>query len=212
MVNQITRKVVDLIEGRDIQTVSNWLKKFKNLKIVSRDGSTTYRSAISKANTNIIQVSDRFHEEKALSELLIKYIRRNYSKNIVVIQNEDKMIIENDNFAQEYEMLSPKAKKNYDRKNAEFLQIKEYYNKCNNYSKTAKKFGVDSRTVKEYVHIDKLPINKRKSTSKLNKYKNIIIDNINKKQSDIYSLIQREDYKGSSDNLKAYIRNKNINN
>ena len=36
MVNQITRKVVDLIEGRDIQTVSNWLKKFKNLKIVSR--------------------------------------------------------------------------------------------------------------------------------------------------------------------------------
>ena len=36
MVNQITRKVIDLIEGRDIQTVSNWLKKFKNLKIYIR--------------------------------------------------------------------------------------------------------------------------------------------------------------------------------
>lgn len=210
MINQITRKVIDLIEGRDIETISNWLKKFKNLKIVSRDGSVTYRSAINKANPNIIQVSDRFHEEKALSELLIKYIRKNYSKNIIVVQDEDKTIIKNDNFIQEYELLSPKAKENYDRKNAEFLQIKEYYNKCNNYSKTARKFRIDSRTVKEYVHMDRLPINKRRSTSKLDKYKNIIIDNINKKQSDIYLLLQKEGYKGSCRNLQAYIRNKNL--
>ena len=210
MVNQITRKVIDLIEGRDIQTVSNWLKKFKNLKIITRDGSATYRSAINKANPDIIQVGDRFHEEKALSELLIKYIRKNYSKNIIVVQSEDKKIIENNNFAQEYELLSPKSKENYDRKNIEFKQIKEYYNKCNNYSKTARKFNVGPRTVKEYVHMDYLPIRKRIITSGLNKYKDIIIDNIDKKQSDIYQIIQKKGYKGSFSNLRMYIYNNHL--
>lgn len=198
----VTRKVVDLIEGRSIEIVSTWLKKFYNLKIVSRDGSTTYRFAIEKANINIVQVSDRFHEIKALSEALEQAIRRLYSKNILVVQGESKTC---DNFDEEYNNLSKKAKENYDRKNAEFKNIKDYYNKCNNYSKTAKKFHVDKRTVKEYVHMDKLPINKRKSISTLDKYKDTIIDNIDKKVSDIFKILQKNGYKGTFSNLHVYI-------
>ena len=210
MVDLVKRKIVDLIIGRDIETVSNWLKKFQNLKIASRDGSVAYRSAIEKANPNIIQVSDRFHEEKLLSETLVKYIRKHYSKNIIVVQNEKNEHLEQTNFEQEYSQLSQKAKENYDRKNAEFKQVKEYYNKCNNYSKTAIKFGIDHRTVKEYVHMDSLPITKRKSTSKLDKYKDIIIDNIDKKQTQIFEILQKHGYKGTYRNLRAYIKNKNL--
>lgn len=210
LVNLATRKVVDLIEGRTIEIVAEWLKKFPNIKIASRDGSTTYRSAIEKANPNIIQVSDRFHEKKALSEALEKCIRRLYSKNILVVQGEDCTNIIETNFNEEYNQLSKKEKENYDRKNAEFKQIKEYYNKCNNYSKTAKKFNIDWRTVKEYSHMDRLPIAKRKGTSKLDKYKTIIIDNIDKKASEIYKILKKKGYNGTYINLRSYIYNHNL--
>lgn len=74
MVDQIKRKIIDLIEGRDIETVSNWLKKFPNIKIISRDGSTSYRTSIEKTNINILQISDRFH--------LLK-IYQNYYQNLL---------------------------------------------------------------------------------------------------------------------------------
>jgi len=210
LVDLITRKVIDLIEGRDVETVSNWLKKFPNLKIISRDGSNTYRSAIEKANENIIQVSDRFHIVKALSEYSVKYIEKNYSKEILVVQSENITIIEKDNFEEKYNQLSPKAKENYDKKNKEFKEIKEYYNRYNNYSKVAEKFAVDKRTVKAYTHMDKLPIAKRKSYSSLDKYKDIVIDNIDKKEHDIYEVLKKKGYKGTYSNLRAYIRNKHL--
>ena len=88
LVDQSRRKIVDLIQGRDVETISEWLKKFSNIKILSRDGSTSYKIAIEKANANMIQVSDRFHLIKGLSEVLSKYIRKKYSKNIILTQNE----------------------------------------------------------------------------------------------------------------------------
>lgn len=209
MVDHIKRKIIDLIEGRDADTVSKWLKKFSNLKIVSRDGSGTYRSAIEKSNSNIIQVSDRFHEIKGLSEVLVKHVRRVYSKNIILC-NTEKSELELYNFEDEYNKLSDEAQKNYDRKNNEFMQVKEYYNRCNNYLKTAKKFMIDPRTVKEYVHMDYLPILKRRATKQLDSYRNIIIDNIDKKMTDILKILKNNGYKGSYNNLKYYIKSENL--
>ena len=208
MVDQTKRKIIDLIEGRDIETVSNWLKKFPNIKIISRDGSTSYRTSIEKTNINILQISDRFHLLKNLSELLSEFIRNNYNKNIMITEsntNDD-----NNEFNEEYNRLSKKAKENYDRKNIEFNLVKKYYSKYNDYSKTAKKVGINWRTVKEYVHMNRLPIRKRKSSSSLDKYRNTIIDNIDKSLKEIYKIIQKKGYKGTYSNLKAYIKSRNL--
>lgn len=208
MVDHVTRKIIDLIDGRDKEIVSNWLAKFPNIKILTRDGSVTYRQAISNTSKNIIQISDRFHLIKNLSEALTKHINATYSKNIILFETEG--ITDESIFEKEYNALSPKAKENYDRKSQLFNDIKSYYNKCNNYSKTCKKFNIDRRTVKEYVHMDKLPIIKRKSTVTLDKYRNVIIDNIDKKATDIFKIIQKEGYKGNYSNLIKYINRKNL--
>jgi len=39
MVDQNTRKIISLINSRDIGDVSEWLKLFPNIKIITRDGS-----------------------------------------------------------------------------------------------------------------------------------------------------------------------------
>lgn len=68
MVDIETRRIVDLIESREMEDVSQWLSKYPNLRIVSRDGSTTYSAAITHAHPEAMQVSDRFHILKNLNE------------------------------------------------------------------------------------------------------------------------------------------------
>lgn len=46
LINAETHKVVDMIESREKDDVIKWLKKYPNIKIFTRDGSSTYAAAI----------------------------------------------------------------------------------------------------------------------------------------------------------------------
>lgn len=69
MIDIETKKIIDLLDSRDLDDVVKWLKTYPNLKIVSRDGSLTYAAAIRKAHPDAIQISDRFHLLKNLNEV-----------------------------------------------------------------------------------------------------------------------------------------------
>jgi transposase len=71
MIDISTRRIIDMIPLRDYADVKIWLESFPNLKVVSRDGSVTYSNAITAAHPNALQVSDRFHLFKNLSETKI---------------------------------------------------------------------------------------------------------------------------------------------
>lgn len=70
MVDLESHKVVDLIPSRDFEDVKNWLTTFPNLEIVSRCGSRTFKNTITASNPMAVQISDRFHLTKNLSEYL----------------------------------------------------------------------------------------------------------------------------------------------
>ncbi len=54
----------------------NWIKTFPKLEVVIRDGSITFHKAIRSVNKNIVQISDRFHLLKNLTEYAKGYIKR----------------------------------------------------------------------------------------------------------------------------------------
>lgn len=68
MINIDDGRIVDMIYSRESEEVSKWLKTFPNICVVSRDGSTAYASAINTAHPEAIQVSDRFHLIKGLTD------------------------------------------------------------------------------------------------------------------------------------------------
>ena len=78
MVNLETHRIIDMIPSRDTNDVREWLQKFPNIEIVSRDGAQIYAHAVKKSHPNVIQVSDRFHLIKGLSEAIDKYIIRTF--------------------------------------------------------------------------------------------------------------------------------------
>lgn len=84
MIDHITRKIVDMIPSRNIQQVSDWISKYDNIVFVSRDGSIPYRTSIGIANKNILQIADRFHLIKGLSEAISLEINRIMPTKIVV--------------------------------------------------------------------------------------------------------------------------------
>ena len=63
-----------MIFSRESAEVTAWLKTYPNICVVSRDGSMTYAGAISAAHPGAVQVSDRFHLIKGLTDAARQYI------------------------------------------------------------------------------------------------------------------------------------------
>lgn len=84
MVDIDTCRIVDLIESREMEDVSKWLSEFPNIKFVSRDGSPSYRAAITKALPDACQISDRFHILKNLTDAVILYFQKVFQGRIPI--------------------------------------------------------------------------------------------------------------------------------
>ncbi len=53
MVDIDTHCVIDLLASREVEEVAEWLKSYPNLRVVSRDGSVSYKSAIEQTGMPI---------------------------------------------------------------------------------------------------------------------------------------------------------------
>lgn len=82
MIDIDTHQIIDLLPSREIEDVAEWLCSFPNLEIVSRDGSVSYNSAVKQANEKIMQISDRFHLLKGLTDAAKKVITSLIAANI----------------------------------------------------------------------------------------------------------------------------------
>ncbi|NOZ85187.1 MAG: ISL3 family transposase [Deltaproteobacteria bacterium] len=66
------RQIVDLLEDQTCQTLSEWLAEHEGIEVVSRDRSKTYAKAISEGAPDAVQVADRWHLLKNLSDTVCK--------------------------------------------------------------------------------------------------------------------------------------------
>jgi transposase len=64
------RKVIDLLPDRESETVVRWLRQHPGTEIVSRDRGGIYAEAMRKAAPGAVQVADRWHLLRNLSEAL----------------------------------------------------------------------------------------------------------------------------------------------
>lgn len=74
MIDIETGFIVDMLESRESANVTEWLETFPNIEVVSRDGSIAYASAIKKAHPQALQVSDRFHILKGLTDAARQFV------------------------------------------------------------------------------------------------------------------------------------------
>lgn len=64
-------KVIDLLPDRSADSTAAWLRAHPGIEIVSRDRASLYAEAATRATPNAVQVADRWHLLRNLSEALV---------------------------------------------------------------------------------------------------------------------------------------------
>lgn len=71
-------EIVDLLADRTGETLAAWLKERPDIEIVTRDRSPTYAEAIQEGAPQAVQVADRWHLLKNLSDTVFKILQQEY--------------------------------------------------------------------------------------------------------------------------------------
>lgn len=71
-------ETVDVLPDRTADTLTEWLKAHPGIEIVSRDRSQTYAEAIDRGAPQAIQVADRWHLLKNVSDAVFKILQQEY--------------------------------------------------------------------------------------------------------------------------------------
>ena len=79
MVDLEKHKPIDLIPSRETEAVMKWLEKHPGIEIVSRDRATAYAEAIERGAPDALQVADRWHLIKNMTDALKRLMNR-YNK------------------------------------------------------------------------------------------------------------------------------------
>ena len=74
-----TRKVVDVLVGRDAEPVTTWLQEHMKPAVICRDRASAYAEAARTATPEAIQVADRFHLWHNLATAVEKCVARHKS-------------------------------------------------------------------------------------------------------------------------------------
>nr|WP_255357202.1 ISL3 family transposase [Sciscionella sp. SE31] len=74
IVDMHTRRPVDILANRRIDTTRDWLREHPEVQTVCRDGSASYAEAIRTAAPHAMQVSDRWHLWKGLADATLKEV------------------------------------------------------------------------------------------------------------------------------------------
>ncbi|TYC01387.1 MAG: ISL3 family transposase [Kosmotoga sp.] len=207
MVDYETSKVVDMIPSRDTESVTEWLKGYPEIEVVSRDGSIVYSKAIAEALQGAMQVSDRFHLVKNLFEQAKEYIKRTIPTKIKLESPcESPVIIEKTKRTK----LELKQFEKQEAKNNLVRTVKGLYTQ--GYSKKAisRELGLSRNTVRKYIRYRCMIVHASKGKhfgSMLDSYRNTIIDmnTGNRKAFEIYETIRNRGYKGSYSNVRTYL-------
>jgi len=76
LVDLATHHVIDLLPDRQTETAAAWMRAHKEITHISRDRGAEYASAASRGAPQAVQVADRFHVAKNLSEAVAELLAR----------------------------------------------------------------------------------------------------------------------------------------
>jgi len=80
----VTHATIDILEGRDGEALREWLRRNKQIKIVTRDRASAYAKAIADELPNAMQVADRFHLHQNLLTAIKEALKQELPNQILI--------------------------------------------------------------------------------------------------------------------------------
>jgi transposase len=144
-------EVIDLLPDREAKTLTDWLKKHLSVETVSRDRSSTYASAITEADDKIVQIADRWHILKNLTEGFEGFLntQRESLRDISAELSEELQLL-SESIVPEIKEIAKKDIVLTGRYHDNFLKVKQLQNEGVSKRKIAKILRMSRHTIDRY--------------------------------------------------------------
>jgi transposase len=144
-------EVIDLLPDREAKTLSAWLKIHSSVETVSRDRSSTYASAITEADDKIVQIADRWHILKNLTEGFEGFLntQRESLRDISAELSEEQQLL-SESIVPEIKEIAKKDIVITGRYHDNFLKVKQLQHEGISKRKIAKILKMSRHTIDRY--------------------------------------------------------------
>ena len=218
--NLETHQPIALLADRKAETLALWLQAHPVVEVLSRDRSKTYKRAMSEGAPEAIQVADRFHLVKNLSETLERAFGSYRRELKAAEQSQHQLTAETPKEIvvavpqpTATEAAQQRIRQNQYRKVEQQQTIKSLRAQGWLQTAIAQKLGVSLRTVERYSHLPDFPeVPARRATfgrSLLDPYKPKLLDWWNagiREPSILMERLKPCGFEGSLRTLQRYIR------
>lgn len=199
IVNLDTGEVIDLLNDRGVDSFHEWLDSHDQVGIVSRDRSTDYSAAITAAGRNIIEVADRFHLNKNMSDCIRKVIGKHYEEYRKLVRPDEVKMKEYTIEKEDSQQAGNPVKVTNDSRQIMFDEVKGLQKKGLKINRIAAVLGIARQTVRKYMLLDSLPQRASKERNEYYLYDDYVESEHKKGKalSIIHKEIQKMGFKGS---------------
>jgi transposase len=209
-----------LLKDREAQTLSEWLKRYPTIKIVSRDRSKTYRQGIRQGTNGAIQVADRFHLLQNLAEALERLFNghtqdiKEVEKTIFQIPrpNPDGSVTVPLSPPSSSQSATVLAQQRRSRRKANYEGVWNLHQQGWTQLAIALELGISEKTVRRYLHSPTFPERtgrRDRGRGRLDPYKDLLLQRWNsgcRESKQLFEQLQSQGYQGGYRTMQGYLQ------
>lgn len=212
------QRPIALLPDRKAETLATWLQQHPGVEILSRDRSTAYKQGMTQGAPSAVQVADRFHLLKNVTEVLQQILEtQGKVLKLAPAPPAQSAPIELEDIEQNIVLAQPnaKAQQQFEQRRTQRLQtyqtIWQLHYQGESTAQIARQVGVSSRTVQRYLRASSFPERRARSDrgrSLVCPYQDYLIQQWNfghDRMRDLFRDLQQQGYTGSYLSLTRYI-------
>lgn len=212
------QRPIALLKDREANTLAQWLEQHSGIEVLSRDRSAAYRSGMSQGAPNAIQVADRFHLLKNLTEGL-EQVLGTHGAVLKAVDMAQRLADAPEGAAVMIAAATPTqpdAQQRAEQRRAQRLKtyhkVWQLHEEGWSNGAIANKVKLSSRTVQRYLSTSSFPERQGRSDrgrSLLNPYQAYLLQQYHQGRRQVKVLfreIQKQGYSGSYMTVSRYVR------
>ncbi len=190
LIDMETSKPIELLPSRDGQVLRDWLSKYNDVKIVTRDRASSYAAAINDVCPNAVQIADRFHLLMNLSDALDAYFKSISKRIRSLITTKTNELLElpekeslniSEKVTEDQPVLTAQEsiEAKVDQRMDTFLKVKELQEKGTPIKRIATDLKMSRNTVKSYFNQESLSPIKSSTSTNIEVFTDLIVARLN---------------------------------
>jgi transposase len=198
--------VVELLDTRDAQSVADWLRSHPQLEVVASDRSNEYTRGIREGAPQAVQVADRWHLLKNLSDALVNTVVewRAHTRRLSRYAHLTRPSLPRSSTDE------ARRQANYEKRLSRWLFVKQLHARGISSRRIARLTGLSRGTVLKYVRLETFPERQRPpKPSMLDPYLDYLNQRVSEEEavsaSQLWQEIQKLGYPGSSSQVRKWL-------